>query len=104
VPVAEARARARRLRALGEELAAAHARGFAGATVGVLVERIDAAGVARGYSERYLPVAFASAGGRAGDVVPVRLDPGAAACFPLPRGYLAGSAEPAADRAAGDAP
>lgn len=56
VPMQERRARAKVLLALGEEKRAAFAAAFAGKTVEVLVERVDADGIASGWSSEYLPV------------------------------------------------
>ena len=74
VPMQERRARAKVLLALGEEKRAAFAATFAGKTIEVLIERVDAEGTAIGWSSEYLPVRISGcARERTGQLVRVKV-------------------------------
>lgn len=67
--------RIRRLRELGEELRHEFHRSLVGRKTTALAETYDAeTGIYRGYSERYVPVQFAGAAGKLGEVVELRLE------------------------------
>ncbi len=71
VPKALREERARRLIAVGNELAGAYRAALVGKTVEVLVEERDEDGMAQGYTAQYIPCRFP--GGEPGRVIPVRV-------------------------------
>jgi threonylcarbamoyladenosine tRNA methylthiotransferase MtaB len=73
VPRRVRKERARRMRELGEDLAARYRRRFVGEVLPVLWERRDAAGRWRGWTDNYLPVSAESERPLFNQVTPVRL-------------------------------
>lgn len=75
-PASEAVAqRVRRLLELSARLHSAYCQRYVGQECGVLVERVNADGLAEGFTENYIRVHFQSAQASAGEIAPVRLGP-----------------------------